>query len=121
MQTGVDFNQEGTVDADYFRLLYDYGYWARDRLLKAADGMTEAEYAAPNNLTYGSYMFDEIVTIRIVVTLRQIDPSSVVVACNAWMVEDANDPVFADSHPVRQLRKWPYEQLMKDIRTQLGE
>ena len=74
-----------------------------------------------NNLSYGSYMFDEMVTIRIVVTLRQISPTAIVVACNAWMVEAADDPVFADSHQVRQLRKWPYEQLMKDIRTQLGE
>ncbi|MGO9588125.1 MAG: hypothetical protein ACLP2Y_18260 [Limisphaerales bacterium] len=74
-----------------------------------------------NNLAYGSYMFDEAVTIRIVVTLRQLNPTSTVVACNAWLVEAADDPVFADSHQVRQLRKWPYEQLLKDIQTQLGE
>jgi uncharacterized damage-inducible protein DinB len=40
--------------ADYFRLLYDYVYWARDRVLKAADGMSEEEYAKPNGFNYGS-------------------------------------------------------------------
>ena len=40
--------------ADYFRLLYDYVYWARDRILKAAEGMSEEEYAKPNGFNYGS-------------------------------------------------------------------
>jgi len=47
--------------------------------------------------------------------------SSIFVGCNAWLVEADNDPVFEDAHKVRQLRKWPYEQLLKDIQTQLGE
>jgi uncharacterized damage-inducible protein DinB len=42
------------LDADYFRLLYDYGYWARDRLMVAADGMSDEDYAKPNGFTYGS-------------------------------------------------------------------
>jgi uncharacterized damage-inducible protein DinB len=42
------------MDAEYFRTLYDYTYWARDRILKAADGLTEEEYAKPNGFTYGS-------------------------------------------------------------------
>ena len=42
------------MDADYFRLLYDYSYWARDRLLAATDGLTDEEYAKPNGFTYGS-------------------------------------------------------------------
>jgi uncharacterized damage-inducible protein DinB len=42
------------LDADFFRTLYDYGYWARDRLLTVADGLSEADYARPNGFTYGS-------------------------------------------------------------------
>jgi uncharacterized damage-inducible protein DinB len=42
------------LEAGYFRTLYDYLYWARDRVLAAASGMTEAEYAKPNGFTYGS-------------------------------------------------------------------
>jgi uncharacterized damage-inducible protein DinB len=42
------------VDADYFRMLFDYCYWARDRLLAAASGLTEGEYARPNGFSRGS-------------------------------------------------------------------
>jgi uncharacterized damage-inducible protein DinB len=38
----------------YFRTLFDYNYWARDRLLTAMRGMTEADFASPNRFTYGS-------------------------------------------------------------------
>ncbi len=42
------------MKAEYFRTLFDYSYWAHDRLLAAAAGMSEAEYARPNGLVYGS-------------------------------------------------------------------
>jgi hypothetical protein len=74
-----------------------------------------------DNLAYGSYMFDEMVTIKVVVMTRQLTTNSILVGCNAWLVEADKDPVFEDDHKVRQLRKWPYEQLLKDIQTQLGE
>jgi hypothetical protein len=74
-----------------------------------------------DNLAYGNSMFDELVTIKVVVVTRQLAPNSILVGCNAWLVEADNDPVFEDDHKVRQLRKWPYEQLLKDIQTQLGE
>ena len=44
--------REVLVDAGYFRTLYDYHYWARDRLLRAAEGMTADEYGANNGFTY---------------------------------------------------------------------
>ena len=74
-----------------------------------------------NNLAYGSYEFNEAVTVRIVVKIQPMNATSTMVSCRAWLVEDAGDPVFSDSHQVRELRKWPYEQLLKDIKTQLGE
>lgn len=40
------------VDADYFRNLFDYSVWARDRLFAAAAGMTTEQYAAPNGFSY---------------------------------------------------------------------
>jgi uncharacterized damage-inducible protein DinB len=40
--------------ADFFRLLFDYTWWARDRIFAAAEGMSEEEYANPNGFTYGS-------------------------------------------------------------------
>ncbi len=42
------------MDVEYFRTLYDYCYWARDRVLGAMEGMSEAEYAKPNGFVYGS-------------------------------------------------------------------
>ena len=40
------------MDADYFRTLFDYQYWARDRLLAAAAGMSADEFGAPNGFSY---------------------------------------------------------------------
>ena len=42
------------MNADYFRTLYDHGYWARDRVLAAMNGLSEAEFARPNGFTYRS-------------------------------------------------------------------
>jgi len=42
------------VDADYFRFIYDYLYWARDKVLSAAEGMTEEEFGRDNGFTYKS-------------------------------------------------------------------
>src|SRR5207253_992854 len=44
----------GEMQADYYRLLYDYNWWARDRLFAAATGMSDEDYARPNGFTYGS-------------------------------------------------------------------
>ena len=74
-----------------------------------------------DNLAYGSFMFDELVTIKVVVTTKQLTPNSIYLGCNAWLIEAADDPVFQDDHKVRMLRKWPYEQLLKDIQAQLGQ
>ena len=42
------------MEADYFRMLFDYGYWARDRLLATAQGLSDEEFSKPNGFTYGS-------------------------------------------------------------------
>jgi uncharacterized damage-inducible protein DinB len=42
------------MDARYFQTLFDYNYWARDRLLAAMQDLPESEYAAENGFTYGS-------------------------------------------------------------------
>lgn len=74
-----------------------------------------------DNLAYGSAMFNEVVTVKVVVMTKQLTTNSVYVGCNAWLVENEDDPVFQDDHKVRMLRKWPYEQLLKDIQIQLGQ
>jgi len=42
------------VDADYFRTLVDYHYWARDRLLTAVQQIPESDYLAARPMDYGS-------------------------------------------------------------------
>lgn len=42
------------MDADYFRTMFDHLYWARDRVLRAAAGLGQEEYARPNGFVYGS-------------------------------------------------------------------
>ena len=40
------------MQADYFRTFWSYVWWTRDRMLRAADGLTEEEYARPNGFNY---------------------------------------------------------------------
>ncbi|MBM2810070.1 MAG: DinB family protein [Chloroflexi bacterium] len=42
------------MDAAYFRALFDYQYWARDRLLAAVGQLAEADCLAPRPMDYGS-------------------------------------------------------------------
>ena len=43
-----------SVTPEYFRFLFDYNYWARDRLLKQVAVLPAEEYEKPNGFTYGS-------------------------------------------------------------------
>ena len=40
------------MDLDSIKTLYDYNYWARDRILGASEGMTDEEYRKPTGFTY---------------------------------------------------------------------
>jgi uncharacterized damage-inducible protein DinB len=42
------------MDISYFRTLYDYHYWARDKLLDTVRTLSEAEYYARRPMDYGS-------------------------------------------------------------------
>jgi uncharacterized damage-inducible protein DinB len=42
------------LDADHFRTLFDYNYWARDRVFAAMHDLSEADYSKKNGFTYGS-------------------------------------------------------------------
>lgn len=41
------------MDADYIRTLFDYSYWARDKLLVAMDGISRDDFERNVGLTYG--------------------------------------------------------------------
>ena len=44
------------MNAEFFNLMLDYQYWSRDRLLAAAEGMTDEELTKPNGFTYGNIL-----------------------------------------------------------------
>ena len=74
-----------------------------------------------NDLAYGSYMFNEKITVRVTLNAQPVYGNQVLLSCNAALIEDAEDPVFKDTHHVRMLQKWPYQDLLKDIKQQLGQ
>lgn len=47
-------NQTNLVTVDYYRWLYDYSYWARDRILAQVAKLNQDAYIAPRALDYGS-------------------------------------------------------------------
>lgn len=38
---------------DYMRFLYDYNYWATERILRAADKVSDAQFVAPARYSWG--------------------------------------------------------------------
>ena len=44
------------MNAEGFRTLIDYQFWARDKLLAAAEGLSDEELARPNGFTYQSIL-----------------------------------------------------------------
>jgi hypothetical protein len=74
-----------------------------------------------DKLIYGSYVFTDKVTVKVMVTTRSQPDNSVVVTCSAWMLAREDDPVFEGESQMRPLRKGPYQQLLDEIKKQLGE
>ena len=42
------------LKVEHLRILFDYNYWTRDRLLAAMGNMPESEYSNENGFSYGS-------------------------------------------------------------------
>jgi hypothetical protein len=74
-----------------------------------------------DKLIYGSYVFTDTVTVKAMVTTRLQPDNSVVVTCNAWMLAREDDPVFEGDSQMRPLRKGPYQQLLNEVKKQLGD
>lgn len=74
-----------------------------------------------DKLAYGSYLFERPITVTVVVTTRQQTPGIIVVGCNAWIVEAADDPMFREQHAIHSFSKGPYEDLLKEIQARAGQ
>lgn len=42
------------MNKEYFSILYDYNYWANERILRAAEKVSDAGFIAPTSHSYGS-------------------------------------------------------------------
>ncbi len=74
-----------------------------------------------DNVAHNDFTFDEIVTIRVVVMINKINSNSTLVGCDAWLVEGMDNSGFGGSREIREVRTGPYEQLLLDVQTQLGQ
>jgi hypothetical protein len=74
-----------------------------------------------DKMAYGSYMFDQTVNLRVIVTVKPIDSTYTLVGCKAWQIQSGGGGVIDDKHEVLGLRKRPYEDLMDKIKEQLLE
>ena len=74
-----------------------------------------------DNMTYNENPFDAIVTIHVVVVINQINAGSTLVGCDAWLIERMDNSGFGGSREIREIRPGPYEQLLLDVQTQLGQ
>jgi len=77
--------------------------------------------ARSDNVAHNDFTFDEIVTIRVVVMINKINADSTLVGCDAWLVEGMDNSGFGGSREIREVRTGPYEQLLLDVQTQLGQ
>jgi hypothetical protein len=74
-----------------------------------------------DNVAHNDFTFDEIVTIRVVVVINKINANSTLVGCDAWLVEGMDNSGFGGGREIRDVRPRPYQQLLLDVQTQLGQ
>lgn len=74
-----------------------------------------------DEIAYGSHLFDRPLVVRVVVTARPVPPATVLVGCNAAVVEAENDPVAQEVHPIGMFGRRPYEDLLNEIKQQAGQ
>jgi hypothetical protein len=64
--------------------------------------------------------FPETVSVTVVVTTTQT-ANNIYVGFNALLQETTDTPMFMEPYKDRQLHKWPFDQLLKDIQAQVGQ
>ncbi len=74
-----------------------------------------------DQMAYSSMTFNRPITVKVVVTTQPQGADTIIVGCNAWIIESENDPVFQEIHPVHAFGKRPYDDLLQEVKTQLGE
>jgi len=99
--------------------------FARHGFTAGAAGSDQLIFRRPgtlaDNLAYGNALFDEKVSLQVVVKLSHVDTHATRLGCSAELVQEANDSFLEDTHPIHLLRKAPYEALLREIKRQLGQ
>jgi len=74
-----------------------------------------------DNLPAGDYEFDSIVTLWAILSIAPIDSNSTLLCCEPSLVEGTADSPYGGGKTVHQVRKAPYEQMLKEVRAQFGQ
>jgi uncharacterized damage-inducible protein DinB len=96
------------MNLDDIKMLFDYSYWARDKLLAAMDGMSDEEFNRHVGLTYGSvggilghclsierlYRLGTLFGRRDVEPLRDATLATLPALAQAWHEEEAEMRAF---------------------------
>ena len=74
-----------------------------------------------DNLLAGDDQFDSIVTLWAIVSIAPIDAHSTLLCCEPSLVEGSFDSPYGGGRTVHQVRKAPYELMVKEVRAQFGQ
>lgn len=59
--------------------------------------------------------------VKAVVTTSQAANGNITVACNAWLLDSGLSPAFQNRRQTQAIRKWPYQQMLNEVKSDLGQ
>lgn len=59
--------------------------------------------------------------VKAVVTTSQAANGDITLACNAWLLDAATSLTFQSRRPTQAIRKWPYQQLLNEVKSDLAQ
>lgn len=59
--------------------------------------------------------------VKAVVTTSQAVNGDITVACNAWLLDAGTSLSFQSRRQTQAIRKWPYQQMLNEVKSDLGQ
>jgi hypothetical protein len=96
--------------------------FARHGFLGGQSGANEFTYTRIGaNPVGGPNSFNDIARVKAVVTTLPSTNDTITVACNAWLLDTGMNPALQGRQPTPSIRRWPYQQLLNEVKTDLGQ